>query len=106
YSLEGKHIFIDVNQPTRAMDLHAGSKDVAEEIFQALGELKGASKGEGLREVFAAADQGSKRRQEGTILWDFAASEKGELSVTAGDTVEILDDTEPEWWLVRRIVNG
>lgn len=105
HSYDGKHVYLDVNHPTKAMDLHAGSKEAAMEISQTLGELRGASRSEGLAEVFNAA-KNKGARHIGTILWDFAASEEGEVSVTAGDSVTILDDTEEEWWLVRRAVNG
>lgn len=107
YSLEGKHVFIDCNFPTKAMDLHAGSKENAAEVFSALSEINGAARAVGLREVFSAAENKYKRSDTiGTILWDFVAGGQDEVSVAAGDEVTIMDDKDPDWWLVKRTVNG
>lgn len=107
YSVEGKHVFIDCNYPTKAMDLHAGSKEGAAEIFSALGEINGAARAAGLREVLSAAENKYKRSEAiGTILWDFVAGGQDEVSVAAGDEVTILDDKDADWWLVKRTVNG
>lgn len=107
YSVEGKHVFIDCNYPTKAMDLHAGSKEGAAEIFSALGEINGAARAAGLREVLSAAENKYKRSEAiGTILWDFVAGGQDEVSVAAGDEVTILEDKDADWWLVKRTVNG
>lgn len=107
YSVEGKHVFIDCNYPTKAMDLHAGSKEGASEVFSALGEINGAARAAGLREVLSAAEPKYKRSDTiGTILWDFVAGGQDEVSVAAEDEVTILDDKDPDWWLVKRTVNG
>ena len=107
YSVEGKHVFIDCNYPTKAMDLHAGSKEGAAEIFSALGEINGAARAAGLREVLSAAESKYPRSDTiGTILWDFVAGGQDEVSVAAGDEVTILDDKDADWWLVKRTVNG
>jgi hypothetical protein len=105
YNFEGKHVFLDFNNPTRSLDLHAGSTDNAEEIISTLGELRGVRKATGLDEVIAAA-KGGKKQDIGTVLYDFPAQGEDEVSVTAGDEVVILDNTNDEWWLVRRQVNG
>ncbi|KAI5849040.1 SH3 domain-containing protein [Tricharina praecox] len=105
YNYEGKHVFLDLKHPSRSLDLHAGSTQVAEEIISALGELRGIRKAAGLDEVIAAVN-GAKAQDIGTVLYDFPAQGEDEVSVTAGDEVVILDDTNDEWWLVKRQVNG
>ncbi|KAI1186026.1 hypothetical protein F5B17DRAFT_378512 [Nemania serpens] len=106
YSREGKHVFLELVRPSKSIDFHAGAKDTAEEIVSALGELSGAVKAEGLREVIAAgAGHGTQKR--GQILYDFIAQGDDEVTVDVGDEVIILDDTKSdEWWQVRRLKNG
>ena len=106
YNVEGKHVFLELEKPSRSLDLHAGSKDTAEQIISALSEIRGAVKAAGISEVFAAASGTGKRNDVGTVLCDFAAQGKDEVSVTTGDEVLILDQSNDEWWLVRRQVNG
>ncbi|RPB02349.1 hypothetical protein L873DRAFT_1787724 [Choiromyces venosus 120613-1] len=106
YNVEGKHVFLELEKPSRSLDLHAGSKDTAEQIISALAEIRGAVKAAGISEVFAAASGGGKRSDIGTVLCDFAAQGEDEVSVTTGDEVLILDQSNDEWWLVRRQVNG
>jgi hypothetical protein len=104
YSMEGKHVFIDLVRPSKSVDFHAGAKDTAREIVSALGEICGAYRAEGLREVLEA---GSGRGQKkGQILYDFAAQGEDEVSVDVGDEVIVVDDTKSEeWWMVRRLRN-
>ncbi|PNY29294.1 Uncharacterized protein TCAP_00791 [Tolypocladium capitatum] len=105
YSREGKHVFMELVRPSKSIDFHAGAKDTAEEIVGALGELAGAARAEGLREVIMAGSQRSRRK--GQILYDFMAQGEDEVTVAAGDEVVVLDDsTSEEWWQVRRIKNG
>lgn len=105
YSIEGKHVFLDLVRPSKNIDFHAGAKDTAQEIVSALGEISGAYKAEGLREVIAAGTSGGRKR--GQILYDFTAQGDDEVSVSIGDDVTILDDTKSdEWWMVRRMKNG
>lgn len=105
YSREGKHVFMELVRPSKSIDFHAGAKDTAEEIVSALGELAGAVKAAGLREViFAGSGQSQKK---GTILYDFMAQGDDEVTVAVGDDVIVIDDTKSEeWWQVRRIKNG
>ena len=106
YSIEGKHIFLELIRPSKSLDLHAGAKDTAEEIVSALGEIAGAVRGEGIREVIAAAS-GAGGTKKGHILYDFVAQGDDEVTVTVGDDVIILDDTKSEeWWMVRRLKDG
>lgn len=106
YSMEGKHVFVDLVRPSKSVDFHAGSKDTAREIVSALGEICGAYRAEGLREVIEAGT-GGDRRKKGQVLYDFMAQGDDEVTVAVGDEVIILDDTKSEeWWMVRRMKNG
>ncbi|PYH94817.1 hypothetical protein BO71DRAFT_409085 [Aspergillus ellipticus CBS 707.79] len=105
YSIEGKHVFIDLIRPSKSIDFHAGAKDTAREIVAALGEISGAYRAEGLREVIAAGTSGGQKK--GQILYDFMAQGQDEVTVAVGDDVIVLDDTKSEeWWQVRRLKNG
>lgn len=105
YSIEGKHIFLELVKPSKSIDFHAGAKDTAQEIVGALGELAGAVRAGGLREILLAGAGGSQKK--GQILYDFMAQGDDEVTVAVGDEVIILDDSKSEeWWQVRRIRNG
>jgi hypothetical protein len=105
YSREGKHVFIELVRPSKSFDLHAGAKDTAEEIVSALGELAGAVRAEGLREVIEAGSGRSQKK--GKVLYDFMAQGDDEVTVAVGDDVLIIDDSKSEeWWHVRRLKNG
>jgi hypothetical protein len=105
YSIEGKHVFLELVRPSKSVDFHAGAKDTAQEIVAALGEMAGAVRAEGLREVImAGSGQGQKK---GIVLYDFMAQGDDEVSVAVDDEVIIIDDTKSEeWWQVRRLKNG
>ena len=106
YSIEGKHVFVDLVRPSKSIDLHAGAKDTAREIVAALGEICGAVRAEGLKEVIAAGNGGGGNKK-GQILYDFMAQGDDEVTVAVGDEVVVLDDTRSEeWWMVRRMKNG
>lgn len=105
YSIEGKHVFLELVRPSKSVDFHAGAKDTAQEIVSALGELAGAVRAEGLREVIQAAS-GSEQKI-GKVLYDFMAQGDDEVTVGVDDEVIIIDDQKSEeWWQVRRIRNG
>lgn len=105
YSIEGKHVFIELIRPSKSVDFHAGSKDTAEEITRSLGELAGAARAEGLREVIAASNGSGQKK--GHMLYEFMAQGEDEVTVAVGDEVVVLDDTaSDEWWMVRRVKNG
>ncbi|KAE8148691.1 hypothetical protein BDV25DRAFT_157820 [Aspergillus avenaceus] len=107
YSIEGKHVFVDMVRPSKSIDFHAGAKDTAREIVSALGEISGAYRAEGLREVIAAGSGSGGGKKKGHILYDFVAQQDDEVGVTTGDEVIVLDDTKSEeWWMVRRVKNG
>lgn len=106
YSIEGKHVFMDLVRPSKSVDFHAGAKDTAREIVAALGEIAGGYRAEGLKEVIAAGS-GGPAQKKGQVLYDFMAQGDDEVTVSVGDEVIILDDTKSdEWWMVRRIKNG
>ncbi|KAJ5372096.1 hypothetical protein N7517_004102 [Penicillium concentricum] len=105
YSIEGKHVFVDLIKPSKSIDFHAGAKDTAHEIAAALGEIAGAYRAEGLREVIEAGEGGGPKK--GQILYDFMAQGDDEVTVAVGDEVIVLDDTKSEeWWMVRRLKNN
>jgi actin cytoskeleton-regulatory complex protein SLA1 len=107
YSIEGKHVFIELVRPSKSADFHAGSKDTAHELVAALGEIAGAYRAEGLREVLEAGQGGSGLQKKGQVLYDFMAQGNDEVTVASGDEVIVLDDSKSdEWWMVRRIKNG
>lgn len=107
YSQEGKHIFMELKQPSKSVDFHCGAKDTATEIMSALGELAGAAKGAGLREVLAAGSGHSNVQKKGVMLFDFMAQGDDEVTVGLGDDILVLDDSaSDEWWKVRRLKNG
>ncbi|KAK8049101.1 hypothetical protein PG994_010831 [Apiospora phragmitis] len=106
YSREGKHVFLELVRPSRSIDFHAGAKDTAAEIVSALGELSGAVRAEGLREVILAGTSKNSQKR-GVILYDFMAQGDDEVTVAVGDEVTIIDDLKSEeWWQVRRVKNG
>jgi hypothetical protein len=107
YSQEGKHIFMELKQPSKSVDFHCGAKDTASEIMLALGELAGMAKGAGLREVLAAGSGNSNVQKKGVMLFDFMAQGDDEVTVGLGDEIVVLDDSaSDEWWKVRRLKNG
>ncbi|CAG8289388.1 unnamed protein product [Penicillium olsonii] len=104
YSIEGKHVFVDLVRPSKSIDFHAGAKDTAHEIASALGEIAGAYRAGGLREVLEAGEGSGPKK--GQILYDFVAQGDDEVTVAVGDEVIVLDDTKSEeWWMVRRLKN-
>ncbi|KAI0379700.1 hypothetical protein F5Y04DRAFT_112732 [Hypomontagnella monticulosa] len=106
YSREGKHVFLELVRPSKSIDFHAGAKDTAEEIVSALGELAGAVRAEGLREVIMAGT-GQSAQKRGQVLYDFTAQGEDEVTVHVGDEVIIIDDSKSEeWWQVRRLKTG
>ena len=107
YSVEGKHLFLELVRPSKSVDFHAGTKDTAEEIVSALGEIAGAVKAEGLRELLVAGSGADDGRKRGQVLYDFVAQGDDEVTVGVGDEVIILDlSRSEEWWTVRRVKDG
>jgi len=104
YSIEGKHVFVELVKPSKSIDFHAGAKDTAEEIVSALSDLAGAVRAETINQEIFAGVSGQKM---GKILYDFMAQGEDEVSVAVEDIVVVLDDIKSEeWWQVRRVKNG
>lgn len=107
YSIEGKHVFMELVRPSKSIDFHAGAKDTAQEIVAGLGEIAGAARAEGLREVLAAGTGSGGGQKRGHVLYDFMAQGEDEVTVAVGDEVIVLDDIKSnEWWMIRRLKNG
>lgn len=109
FSHEKKHVFLKFQNPDAEIELHAGSKDVAEAIMAVLGDLKGAENQRGLREVARAAltKTSSSNKKVGVLMFDFESQGSDELGCREGDEVHILDDTKSrEWWMCERVSNG
>lgn len=107
YSIEGKHVFMELVRPSKSVDFHAGAKDTAKEIVAALGEIAGASRAGGLREVLEAAGSGGGGQRRGQVLYDFMAQGDDEVTIAVGDEVIVIDDSKSDdWWMVRRLRNG
>ncbi|KAK5743306.1 cytoskeletal protein binding protein [Elasticomyces elasticus] len=109
YSIEGKHVFVELVRPSRSVDFHAGAKDTAKEIVGMLGELAGWQRGGGgFDEVLDAASSGTGGgKKRGRMLYEFMAQGDDEVTVDVGDEVLVLDDKgSEEWWKVRRVKNG
>jgi len=108
YSIEGKHVFVELVRPSKSVDFHAGAKDTAQEIVAQLGELAGLVRAEGLREVIAAsAGSAAAGQKKGQMLYEFMAQGEDEVTVAVGDEVIVLDDVKSdEWWMVRRLKSG
>lgn len=108
YSIEGKHVFVELVRPSKSVDFHAGAKDTANEIVAHLGELAGASRAEGLREVLAASQGGQYGgMKKGKMLYEFMAQGDDEVTVAVDDEVVVLDDLRSEeWWMVKRLKTG
>lgn len=104
YSSEKKHVFLEFQHPRTSLDLHAGSKEVAAEICSALGELAGAVRSTGLKEIYAAANSAGQKM--GRVMYDFESQGNDEVNAKEGDHVIIIDDKRSsEWWIVRN-ANG
>lgn len=109
YSIEGKHVFMELVRPSKSVDFHAGAKDTAQEIVAGLGEIAGVARAGGLREVLeiGTGNTSGGGQKKGSILYDFMAQGDDEVTVGIGDDVIVIDDTKSEeWWMVRRIKNG
>lgn len=107
YSIEGKHVFMELVRPSKSIDFHAGAKDTAQEITRGLGEIAGAARAEGLREVIQASAGSGGGQKKGHVLYDFMAQGEDEVTVAVGDEVIVIDDTKSEeWWMIRRLKNG
>lgn len=100
---------MEFKNPATSLELHAGSKDVAQAIMAILGDLKGAESAHGLKEVARAsqASTNSKNRKIGRLLYDFEAQGSDELNCREGDEVYIVDEKKSkDWWMVENVDTG
>ena len=106
---EKKHVFLELRNPPAELELHAGTKDVADAITSILGELKGAEKAAGLREVQRASQPstGSSNKKIGRLIYDFKAQGDDELNCREGDEVYIVNQSKSsDWWMVQNTSTG
>ncbi|KAK6457702.1 SH3 domain protein [Scheffersomyces xylosifermentans] len=109
FSHEKKHVFLEFKNPKASLELHAGSKDVAEAIMSIIGDLKGAESAKGLKEVARAsqATTSDKNRKIGRLLYDFEAQGDDELMIREGEEVYIINETKSkDWWMCENIDTG
>lgn len=109
YNHEKKHVFLEFQNPEASIELHAGTKDVADAIVAVLGDLKGAEAAKGLKEVARAASTktSASNKKVGRLMYDFSAQGKDELLCREGDEVYVVDLTKSkEWWLCERTSDG
>ncbi|RLV95670.1 Actin cytoskeleton-regulatory complex protein SLA1 [Spathaspora sp. JA1] len=109
FSNEKKHVFLELKHPTASVELHAGSKDVAEAIISILADLKGVESAKALKEVAKAskAKTGSGNRKIARLLYDFESQGNDELPCKEGDEVYIINETKSkDWWMVENIESG
>jgi len=106
FSHEKKHLFLEFKSPSASIELHTGTKDVAEAIISILGDLKGAENAKGLREVAKASQTstGGSNRKIGRLMYDFEAQGSDELMSKEGDEVYIINETKSkDWWMCENI---
>ncbi|KAI5957998.1 SLA1 [Candida theae] len=106
---EKKHVFLELRNPPAELELHAGSKDVADAITSILGEMKGAERAIGLREVQKASQPstGDANRKIGRLTYDFKAQGDDELNCREGDEVYIINQSKSnDWWMVENVNTG
>lgn len=106
---EKKHVFLELQNPPAELELHAGTKDVADAITSILGELKGAEKAAGLREVQKASQPSKDRSNKkiGRLIYDFKAQGDDELNCKEGDEVYIVNQSKSsDWWMVENVNTG
>lgn len=109
YSNEKKHVFLEFHNPEASIELHAGTKDVADAIVAILADLKGAEAAKGLREVARAAltRTSATNRKIGRLIYDFESQGSDELMCREGDEVYIIDESKSkEWWMCERTSDG
>lgn len=107
FSHEKKHVFLEFKNPPSSIELHAGSKDVAEAIVSILGDIKGAEEAKGLREVAKASKPSGDGKKVGRLMYDFDSQGDDELDCKEGDEVYILNESKSkDWWLCENVDTG
>ncbi|ODV58903.1 cytoskeletal protein-binding protein SLA1 ASCRUDRAFT_61747 [Ascoidea rubescens DSM 1968] len=107
FSTEKKHVFLDFKNPSASIEIHAGSREIADEILELLADIRGAVSSKGLKEVKAASKPTANGYKVGKVLYDFKAQDLNELNVKENDLVFIINDKKSkDWWLVKNIDNN
>ncbi|KAK6201102.1 SH3 domain protein [Scheffersomyces amazonensis] len=109
FNQEKKHVFLDLKNPKVSIELHCGTRDVAEAISSILGDLKGAEHAKGLKEIAKAsqATTNEKNKKIGRLIYDFEAQGRDELMSREGDEVYIVDESKSkDWWYCENIETG
>ena len=103
YDNEKKHMFLEFVDPYKSLELHTGNNDTCTEIMGLLGEVKGASRDSGFREV----EMATKSKKKGNVILDFQAESNDELSIKQGQVVYILEDQKSkDWWMCELVESG
>ncbi|EDO17119.1 hypothetical protein Kpol_1025p40 [Vanderwaltozyma polyspora DSM 70294] len=103
YDNEKKHLFLEFVDPYKSLELHTGDNDTCKEILSVIGEIKGASRDPGFKEV----EMASKSKKKGNVLYDFTAESNDELTIKQGQVVYIINDQKSkDWWLCELIDSG
>ncbi|KAI5963343.1 SLA1 [Candida pseudojiufengensis] len=109
FNNEKKHVFLEFKNPPASLELHTGTKDVAEAIMAILGDLKGAEQAKGLKEVQQASQTstGGANKKIGRLIYDFKAQGDDELNCREGDEVYIVNESRStDWWMVQNVDTG
>lgn len=107
FSSEKKHLFLEFKNPSASIELHCGSKDVADAIMSILADLKGAESAKGLKEVERAAQAGESHKKTARLLYDFKSQGSDELGCREGDEVYIINESKSsDWWMCESIDTG
>ncbi|CCE65293.1 hypothetical protein TPHA_0K01600 [Tetrapisispora phaffii CBS 4417] len=103
YDNEKKHLFLEFVDPYKSLEVHTGNNETCSEILSYIGEFKGASRDQGIREV----EMASKSKKRGNVILDFEAEANDELSVRVGQVVYIIDDQKSrDWWMCEAVDTG
>ena len=68
------------------------------------GEDKGGE--EEIKVVAGGGGGGEGEKSVWVCKWGFGATKDTELNVGAGEEVEVLDPSNPDWWYVRSVATG
>ncbi|SGZ38700.1 uncharacterized protein HGUI_00900 [Hanseniaspora guilliermondii] len=109
FDLEKKHLFLELVSPSISLELHTGNSAVGRAIYDKLCEVKGASS-KSLSQIKNASTVSPQRKQElrdkktAKVVVDFVAESSDELTITPGEKVYIINDTNSrDWTLVEKV---
>lgn len=109
FDLEKKHLFLELVSPSISLELHTGNSAVGRAIYDRLCEVKGASS-KSLSQIKSASTVSPQRKQElrekktAKVVVDFVAESSDELTITPGEKVYVINDTNSrDWTLVEKV---